>query len=123
MKKKEWKVDENGRRWFRHPNSDTVWVPVTRNYSEEVVRERKKCTLDELIGMGMIGTLQYKAAGLLSLQSKGLTDEVWEDVASIWEIADVAWAAKRNGRSLSQTKAAQKRREIEQLERMYKSRR
>jgi hypothetical protein len=113
MKKKEWKVDKNGRRWFRHPNSDRLWVPVTKTYSDDVVRERKKCTLDQLVSRGMIGMLKYTADCLMSvLQSEGLTDNAWEELAKLWEIADIAWDAKCNGRNLShRPRAAQRRRD------------
>jgi hypothetical protein len=57
---------------------------------------------------------------LAQLQKNGLTEAAWEQVAKIYEIADIAWAAKRNGHSLRQTKAAQRRREVEALETMYK---
>ena len=46
--KKQWRVDQNGRRWFRHP-TDMVWVPLPSTYSEEAVQESKTRTLDELI--------------------------------------------------------------------------
>ena len=53
------------------------------------------------------------------LQREGLTGDAWEHVATIWQIADIAWAAARNGRSLRQTRAAQRRREIEELGQMF----
>ena len=121
--KKEWKVDQNGRRWFRHAN-DTTWVPVPRTYSEEAVHESKKRTLDELISHGIVGALKYEVDLLVPiLQRDGLTDEAWERVATIWEIADIGWAARRNGRSLRQTRAAGRRREIKELEQMLRSKR
>ena len=52
------------------------WVPVPKAYSEEAVRQGKQRTLDELISMGIVGTLKYRADLLVSmLQHDGLTDD------------------------------------------------
>jgi hypothetical protein len=109
MKKKQWKVDSNGRRWFLK-NSEALWVPVTKSYCEETVRKRKKLNMNGLMREGMLGVLKGSADVLVAiLQRDGLTDEAWEEVAQICEIADISWAARRNARGLRRTKATYRR--------------